>query len=239
MPCTEQEDLWFPDGNVVIRVGERLCRVYKGFLVEHSPVLADMFSFTQPGDAETVEGLPLMAFPDDPDDVMHWLKSMLLPGYFEVYPHEIGGPKLLAVLRLSHKYDVAYLRQRALRHLDADFPSDVDSWKPSSKERRRDACRSIELIIASYFCAKEIGSLWLLPGMLHNAHCSGCTRRLGKWKGSYLAWALPMSSRHGGWKYTPAALSASSRQKLLLPIVTSPSSVSENGLCCAGGLPTS
>ncbi|TRM62121.1 hypothetical protein BD626DRAFT_67503 [Schizophyllum amplum] len=63
--CPENHvpDLWFPDGNVIIRVGERICCVYKGFLATQSPVLSDMFSFPQPSLPIHI-GLPTVTFPD-------------------------------------------------------------------------------------------------------------------------------------------------------------------------------
>ena len=76
-------DLCFPDGNIVIRVGERVCRVHQSILAANSPVLADMFSVPQPTDGEMYEGLPMISFPDPPEDVLHWLKSMLLLGYVQ------------------------------------------------------------------------------------------------------------------------------------------------------------
>ena len=73
------EDLWFDDGDIRIAVGDQVCCVHRSALAEASPVLRDMFDFPQPpGDDPSRP--PLFTFPDRPDQVLHWLKAMLLPG---------------------------------------------------------------------------------------------------------------------------------------------------------------
>ena len=73
------EDLWLDDGDIRIAVGDQVCCVHRSALAEASPVLRDMFAFPQPpGDDPSRP--PLFTFPDRPDQVLHWLKAMLLPG---------------------------------------------------------------------------------------------------------------------------------------------------------------
>ncbi|KAI5887685.1 uncharacterized protein SCHCODRAFT_02638714 [Schizophyllum commune H4-8] len=165
-------DLWFPDGNIVIRVGERVCRVHQSILAANSPVLADMFSVPQPRDGEMYEGLPMMSFPDPPEEVLHWLKSMLLLGYFEVYPSRIAQDKLLATLRLSHKYGVQSLRQRALYHLSIAFPDMGSDRAAASKSTPAaiDGGRTVDFFCRVYAVALEIGARWLLPSVMYNIH---------------------------------------------------------------------
>ena len=83
MGLKKDQDLWFSDESIVIRVGERICRVLQSILAVNLSFLADMLSIPQPGNAETFDGLPMMDFPD-PSEVLHWLKSMSLPGYVVV-----------------------------------------------------------------------------------------------------------------------------------------------------------
>ncbi|KAL1692592.1 hypothetical protein GGG16DRAFT_51030 [Schizophyllum commune] len=172
-------DLWFPDGNTVIRVGERVCRVHQSILAANSPVLADMFSVPQPTDGEMYEGLPMMSFPEPPEDVLHWLKSMLLLGYFEVYPSRIHQDKLLATLRLSHKYGVQPLRQRALYRLSVAFPDIVDVHEAivdlahDSSFRTKaaiDGDFTLKFLCKVNALALEIGAHWLLPSVMYNIH---------------------------------------------------------------------
>ncbi|TRM66465.1 hypothetical protein BD626DRAFT_451495, partial [Schizophyllum amplum] len=167
------EDLWFPDGNIIIRVGERVCRVYKGFLATQSPVLADMFSFPQPDGADTVDGLPVVTFPDEPEEVLYWLKAMMVPGYFDMDRHRIYRDRLFAVLRLSHKYDVRHLRRRSLEYLAGLLPVNVKTFQ--------DDRYTYDTIPGHYKAplgfyppvhaiAHEVGALWLIPGIIFKMH---------------------------------------------------------------------
>ncbi|KAI5887684.1 uncharacterized protein SCHCODRAFT_02552870 [Schizophyllum commune H4-8] len=172
------EDLWFSDGSIVVRVGEQACRIHQSILAANSSVLANILSIPQPKNGETFEGLPMMSFPDPPEDVLHWLKSMVLPGYFEVYPSRIQQDKLLATLRLSHKYGVQTLRQRALYHLSVAFPSvfgdedeaklllDKDHWRKTSI----DGDFNVDFFCKVYALAVEIGADWLLPSLIYTIH---------------------------------------------------------------------
>ncbi|KAL1702836.1 hypothetical protein EV121DRAFT_292894 [Schizophyllum commune] len=174
------QDLWFSDGSIVIRVGERVCRVHQSILAVNSPVLAGMFSIPQPENAEMFDGLPMMSFPDPPEEVLHWLKSMLLPGYFEVYPSRIHQDRLLATLRLSHKYGVQRLRQRALYHLSIAFPSvfgfAAEDKLLLDKDHKRSTTIDGDFDVA-FFCkvhalAVEIGAHWLQPSVIYTIHAA-------------------------------------------------------------------
>ncbi|KAI4522024.1 hypothetical protein K525DRAFT_238513 [Schizophyllum commune Loenen D] len=170
------EDLWFSDGSIVVRVGEQVCRIHQSILAANSSVLADMLSIPQPQNGDTLDGLPLMSFPDPPEDVLHWLKSMVLPGYFEVYPSRIPQDKLLATLRLSHKYGVQTLRQRALYHLSVAFPSvfgdDVKLLldKDHRRETSIDGDFNVDFFCKVHALAVEIGADWLLPSLIYTIH---------------------------------------------------------------------
>ncbi|KAL1661277.1 hypothetical protein GGF50DRAFT_129613 [Schizophyllum commune] len=169
-------DFCLPNGIIVIRVGDRICRVHQSILAANSPVLADMLSVLQPQNSETFGELPMMSFPDPPEDVLHWLKSMVLPGYFEVYPSRVRQDKLLATLRLSHKYGVQTLRQRALYHLSVAFPSVFgdDVKLLLDKDHRRqtsiDGDFNVDFFCKVHALAVEIGADWLLPSLIYIIH---------------------------------------------------------------------
>ncbi|TRM66475.1 hypothetical protein BD626DRAFT_565588 [Schizophyllum amplum] len=173
------EDLWFPDGNIIIRVGERVgaervgervCRVYKGFFATQSPVLADMLSTLQTNGRDTVGGIPVVTFPDEREDVLHWLKAMLVPGYFDMDRNRIDPDKLLAVLRLSHKYDVHALRRRSLEYLAGFLPVDYQDFQ--SKHYAHNVMSRLDNAPLDFYppiyaIAREIGALWLIPGIIY------------------------------------------------------------------------
>ncbi|KAL1720372.1 hypothetical protein EV715DRAFT_197163 [Schizophyllum commune] len=178
MGLKKDQDLWFSDESIVIRVGERICRVLQSILAVDSSFLADMFSIPQPGNAETFDGLPMMDFPDPPEEVLHWLKSMLLPGYFEVYPSRIPQDKLLATLRLSHKYGVQRLHQRALYHLSIDFPfvfageANLLLDKDHKRNTTIDGDFNVDFFCKVHALAVEIGAHWLLPSVIYTLHAA-------------------------------------------------------------------
>jgi hypothetical protein len=69
------------------------------------------------------------------------------------------------VLRLSLKYDVQYLRRRALKHLVSTFPQTFKDWKA------RDVVRTIPGLentpFAALSIAREFDLTWLLPSILY------------------------------------------------------------------------
>ena len=67
-------EFWFEDGTVTLIVSNVEFRVYKGTLVEHSPVLADMFSLPQPNGAGHEH--PVAHLPDSPHAWRHVLRVL-------------------------------------------------------------------------------------------------------------------------------------------------------------------
>ncbi|KAJ7320757.1 hypothetical protein DFH08DRAFT_890153 [Mycena albidolilacea] len=57
---------------------------------------------------------------DSAEDVEVFLRAICDSSYFMPAPAPNDRPVVLAILRLSHKYDVPYLYKRALDHLAAD-----------------------------------------------------------------------------------------------------------------------
>jgi hypothetical protein len=77
---TRCEDLWFDGGNIVIRAGDVLFRVYTGILANASPVFKDMFVVSQEARADMYEGVPLLELPDSVPDTTVFLKSLSYVG---------------------------------------------------------------------------------------------------------------------------------------------------------------
>ncbi|KAL1742990.1 hypothetical protein HDZ31DRAFT_75156 [Schizophyllum fasciatum] len=211
------EDLWFPDGNVIIRAGDRLCRVYKGFLASQSTVLADMFSIPQPDAMETYDGIPVLMLPDPAEEVLHWLKSMLFPKYFETYPERIPFPKLLAVLRLSHKYDVQYLRQRALYSLSTELPVSLADTLPLFGDNLRSTIdmggrapdNKLDFLLSAYPIVLEIGAVWLFPALMYRLHiCGSSPYMVDDKKASQIATVLSPQDVWRVWKVACAVVRA-------------------------------
>ncbi|KAL1689743.1 hypothetical protein GGG16DRAFT_57204 [Schizophyllum commune] len=164
-------DLWFDDGNLVIQTGLALFRVHKGVLCFHSSVLRDMASFPVSASFETYEGAQLAAFPDDAQDMHHFLRALYVPDYFLPPPEIKTFEKLEGVLRLAHKYDVPSLRQRALRHMARACITDLDELKDEINLNRSYTATFDDLgplLKAEIALAREVQALWALPILLLN-----------------------------------------------------------------------
>ena len=77
---TQDSELWFADGSVVLETDDVYFKVYSGILSQASPVFKDMFAFPQPiagtSDAESYDGCPLVHMPDAARDLRYFLKAL-------------------------------------------------------------------------------------------------------------------------------------------------------------------
>jgi hypothetical protein len=76
------DDIWFADGNIVLRAEDTLFKTYIGILANASSVFRDMFGVPQPpaNDTERYEGLPLVRLPDTVWDITHFFKAIHVHG---------------------------------------------------------------------------------------------------------------------------------------------------------------
>jgi hypothetical protein len=73
--------LWLdmPEASIIIRSSDQVkFRVHKSVLAMSSPFFKDLLSLPQPPDAENVDGLPVVALPEDAG-LLHSLISLLEP----------------------------------------------------------------------------------------------------------------------------------------------------------------
>ncbi|KAJ7612138.1 hypothetical protein FB45DRAFT_307696 [Roridomyces roridus] len=171
-------ELWFDDGNIVIQAGNSQFRVHRGILSARSPVFKDMLSFPQPLDSELVEGCPLVCLPDAATEVAVFLRAIFDSNYFMPFPANTQFDILQGCLRLSHKYEVEYLRLRALVHLSSRFRTTLPEWDNAyyvehpPDRRPSDRLSSqviswitsdIALCMAVIQLAREVDAQWVLP----------------------------------------------------------------------------
>ncbi|KAJ7612171.1 hypothetical protein FB45DRAFT_803466 [Roridomyces roridus] len=135
---TRVPELPFPDGNLIIQAGSRLFRVYGGFLAARSPIFQGMLSLSQPADAETMEGCPVVKLPDDAEDVTVFLRAIFDSSFFENYPVKTDLCTVVSILRLSNKYAVEYLRRRALVHMESYFSTTLVDFRDNKGSLIRD-----------------------------------------------------------------------------------------------------
>ena len=92
-----------PDANIIIRTSDHAnFRVHKSVLAVSSPFFKDLLSLPQPSDGEHVDGLPVVALPEDAG-LLNSLISLLYP-VTPVIPDSYQ--KVFALLAVCQKYEM-------------------------------------------------------------------------------------------------------------------------------------
>ncbi|KAJ7464373.1 hypothetical protein FB451DRAFT_1263351 [Mycena latifolia] len=158
--------LWFSPEVVVLRADTRIFRVFAAILKAQSSVFADMFTFPQPASAEmeTMDGFPVVKLHDDSEEVEVFLKAIFDSSFFMPFPANPHFDHVVGILRLAHKYDVPYLRRRALEHLGVVFPTSLSEYdadpRTDGRTIRNGDFPHMSTVIK---VAAEVNALWLLP----------------------------------------------------------------------------
>ncbi|TRM66487.1 hypothetical protein BD626DRAFT_627027 [Schizophyllum amplum] len=169
-PPTRVQDLWFPDGDVVVRAGNTLFRVHAPVLERRAPALRGLLAVSQADpDSEEVDGAPVLVLQDPPEQVTHWLRAMFIADSFPAPPQPTTLDALDAVLRLSHKYDTTHLRTRGMQHLATLFATDVPSLS-SLHCTLTDADDTPAFLARTYALARDVRADWALPHALYDLH---------------------------------------------------------------------
>ncbi|KAJ7645219.1 hypothetical protein DFH06DRAFT_595859 [Mycena polygramma] len=138
------EGLWFKDCGLIIQAESTLFRISRDFLALRFPIFRDVCAVPAPAAVEMMEGCPFVRLPDTAHDFDCFLRALVYSESFEPYPAKTTFPVLAGVLRMSHKYEVEPLRQRALTHFSSRYPtgktvpskpsewSSKSSWSASS-----------------------------------------------------------------------------------------------------------
>ncbi|KAK0469314.1 uncharacterized protein EV420DRAFT_23231 [Desarmillaria tabescens] len=120
-------EVWFVDGNIIIQTESTQFRVYRGILAANSLVLSDMLSLSQPDKKYMVDDCPVVHFHDSPKDMVHFLKALHFPRYYQPLATTTWSI-ILAMLCLGKKYEVEHLFKPAFKHLSTIFPSTLSGW---------------------------------------------------------------------------------------------------------------
>ncbi|KAJ7605685.1 hypothetical protein DFH06DRAFT_1020064 [Mycena polygramma] len=165
---TRVEDLWFQDHGLIVQAGNRLFRVSSATLAARSSIFRDMLSIPQPESQPLIDGCPVVLLHDSPIGAEHFLRAIFDSGFFERPPVPTTFPIVAGILKLSTKYDVEYLRRRALLHLSTALPrslEEFDSRDPHGPFGSR-ACIFPLLVLVH-----ELALTWALPMALFLASC--------------------------------------------------------------------
>ncbi|KAJ6592203.1 hypothetical protein DFH09DRAFT_1306096 [Mycena vulgaris] len=89
-----------------------------------------MFSIPQPpsADTECMDGYPVVKLHDDAYELEVFLEAIFDSSFFMPPPAAPKVEDIIGVLRLSHKYDVPYLRRRSLEHFGTIFPTSLSQY---------------------------------------------------------------------------------------------------------------
>jgi len=162
-------DIWFEDGSIVLQAELTQFRVYRGILSANSPIFRDMFSLPQPNEGELVEGCPVVTLFDSAVDLSHFLRAIHDAGYYDRTKTKEFS-LVASVLRLSSKYNVEYLRERAIAHLTECFPTTLGEWN------LRHNANIMETFPARPFLVLQLARKFDIPAMLPAAmYCCACT----------------------------------------------------------------
>ncbi|KAF7303983.1 hypothetical protein MIND_00629300 [Mycena indigotica] len=143
-----------------------------------------MLSFPQPTDTmedDRVDGCPRIILQDSAHDVTCFFRAIFDSSFF--VPSFSSPPPLAtlaAILRLSQKYDVEYLRQRCLAHLSSLYPTSLDAWDSLNYAKhilglhcRQSPPTGTYPILPVLELAKEAMAPWIAPAIMYLGLCAG------------------------------------------------------------------
>ncbi|TFY53344.1 hypothetical protein EVJ58_g9505 [Rhodofomes roseus] len=176
------EQLWYPDGNIILVAKGVGFRVYRGLLADRSEVFRDLFSVPQPPDDETVDGCPIVHL-SDTDIALREFLLVLLRG--KRYSQE-DDPELDLLsfrIRLAHKYGVTSLLEASVSKLKALYPSRLAVWQSMRHTFSPRAITAVNLahltgtltvLPAALYCCCQLPDATLLRGATHPDGSNDC-----------------------------------------------------------------
>ncbi|KAL1715572.1 hypothetical protein EV715DRAFT_256004 [Schizophyllum commune] len=234
-------ELWLPgDGKIVVQAGNLGFRVERDILARHSAVFQSIMANEDDGTLAARsayygyrEGCHYIVVQDAPEDMKELLSAMFIPEYFERFPPAADFGVIETVLRMSHRYQVAYLRRRALGHLAPFYPTRLVDFPPHVEPAGPAFINNGALHTAVAIAAGEAGATWILPTALYLA-ATACSRDElldgMEWRGKLRIlpeqWRRPaLTLTHElGWQYKAYAC--------LVTLVVPPGCAQEDPLAC-------
>ncbi|KAJ3513920.1 hypothetical protein NLJ89_g2689 [Agrocybe chaxingu] len=127
------ENFWLDDGNIILQAENTQFRVHKSMLARQSTIFKDMFSIPQPTKPldPVIEGCPVVALSDKTSDVECMLSIFYDNNNVVDLENALPIDQLSAILSMGKKYEITYLRDRALKRLRRCFPVTLKEWDDS------------------------------------------------------------------------------------------------------------
>ncbi|KAJ7099038.1 hypothetical protein C8R43DRAFT_1244334 [Mycena crocata] len=153
------EDLWFSHGSLTVRAQNSIFRV--------SGAPADGMS-----SIDGMDGTPVVELHDMAEEAEPFLHAIFDSSSFMPPPSTTDLSDILAILRLSHKYDIQYLHRRALAHLSSVFPTELSVFLAMLNhfpEGFKDLKESVDSHLQVLRVLHEVNALWHLPSAYSRA----------------------------------------------------------------------
>ncbi|KAI0742372.1 hypothetical protein C8Q80DRAFT_1258645 [Daedaleopsis nitida] len=123
----QDETFWFSDGSLVLVAGTSAFKIYHGVLASQSAVFADMLSLPRSSTDPSINGCPILELLDSPEDLRYLLQVLFPPPMMSP-----GGtssfPRVSAVVRLSHKYQMDALLRQGIDILTGYYTTTYSQW---------------------------------------------------------------------------------------------------------------
>ncbi|PPQ91166.1 hypothetical protein CVT25_003143 [Psilocybe cyanescens] len=193
--------LWFDDADVIFRAGSKAFRVHRSILSARSTVFNDMFSVPQASQAMNLpkDGkVTIVHLPDTEMDIYFFFSAIFDASYFEPPPSSPPLEVIVSILRLSHKYDVPFLKQRSAAHLEKLFPLDKERFSAVIQELSlasgspEDVFRMVQCYLELALLSNVVDVQWILPTLFLMLS----------------QYPLPVILSRDGWANLPASVQA-------------------------------
>ncbi|KAJ7625764.1 hypothetical protein FB45DRAFT_71723 [Roridomyces roridus] len=168
------EHMWSNGNMVIIRTQGRIYRVLAETLTQKSPVFKDLVEDLPAAPVNYLEGDLVLDVQDDAEELEMFLRAIYDTEF--TFPTIESPFDLAAMLRLSHKYRVFFLRRRALQQLEQVYGIilfDLSKryilgtahWPEPLRLRVQVLTRNFNprAHLVAIKSLVEVGALWLLP----------------------------------------------------------------------------
>ncbi|PIL33297.1 hypothetical protein GSI_04747 [Ganoderma sinense ZZ0214-1] len=138
------QEVWLPDGNIVVTAQKVAFRIHKSVLALHSEVFRDLFvvsssASTASDPMEMIDDCPVVKLPDNSIDLRH-LFLVLCCGknyyYRDDEPQVVPFAVLDSLIRMGYKYCVRTVLRDALARLQKYYTNDASTWFDDARRVR-------------------------------------------------------------------------------------------------------
>ncbi|KII84017.1 hypothetical protein PLICRDRAFT_118734 [Plicaturopsis crispa FD-325 SS-3] len=180
--------VWYKDGSIILQAESTRFRVHHTVLAQNSPIFEDMLNIGEASGEDTVDGCPFVILHDAAADLEAVLRALYDRRYFDTHEEQPFGT-VASILRVSKKYEIQHLYDRALEYLTDQFPSTLAGWDARLYRMPRYEGFTFDVIAlareldlarvlpaAFYRCVELYGAAFVLEGLRDPA--TGRVKRL-------------------------------------------------------------